>query len=72
MPDLEVVTDLETARDWRATNTTRMTVALTRLLSLKAPHAFEDRHTPVSGFGPSDTRTAAALAFSWQRRAPVR
>jgi putative salt-induced outer membrane protein YdiY len=64
---IALVADLEAARNWRATSATRVTVALTRLLSLKASHAFEHRHTPVTGFGRSDTRTAVALVFSWQR-----
>ena len=70
--DAALVTDLDVARDWRATSTTRLTVALTRLLSLKASHVFEHRNAPVAGFGRSDTRTAAALVFSWQHRPATR
>jgi putative salt-induced outer membrane protein YdiY len=69
--DIAIISDLATARDWRSANTTRITVALTRLLSLKASYVFEHRHAPVAGFGPTDTRTAAALVFSWQRAARV-
>ena len=66
--DLAMVIDLEAARDWRATSTIRMTVALTRLLSLKASIVLEHRNAPVAGFGRTDMRTAAALVFSWQQR----
>jgi putative salt-induced outer membrane protein YdiY len=66
--DLALVIDLEAARDWRATSTIRMGVALTRLLSLKASVVVEHRNAPVAGFGRTDMRTAAAIVFSWQQR----
>lgn len=69
--DLAMVINLETARDWRATSTIRMTVALTRLLSLTASIVLEHRNAPVAGFGRTDMRTAAALVFSWQPRPSV-
>ena len=45
-----LVADAETARDWRGTNTVAVTVAVTRLLSLKVSNAVEYRHLPVAGF----------------------
>jgi putative salt-induced outer membrane protein YdiY len=60
--------DLVQSRNWRGTSATAVTVTLTRLLSLKASHAFEYRNAPVAGFGRRDMRTAAALVFSFQRR----
>ncbi len=70
--DLATILNLETARDWRATSTIRMTVTLTRLLSLKASTVLEHRNAPVAGFGRTDMRTAAALVFSWQQHGAVR
>jgi putative salt-induced outer membrane protein YdiY len=64
--------DLESLQNWRTSNTTALTVSLTSVLSLRASHAFEYRHTPVAGFGRSDMRTALTVVFSMARRAPVR
>lgn len=64
--------DLETGRNWRATSTTALNVALTELLSLRASHAIEYRNAPVAGFGRSDMRTAMTLVFSTARRGAVR
>ena len=64
--------DLESAGNWRTSNTTALTVTLTRVLSLRASHAIDYRHTPVAGFGRSDMRTAVALVFSMTRRPSVR
>jgi putative salt-induced outer membrane protein YdiY len=66
--DIGVNADLETGENWRSTSATVITVALTRLLSLKASHALEYRNQPVAGFERTDMRTAAALVFSLQRR----
>jgi hypothetical protein len=63
-----LVADVETAHDWRGTNTVTVTVAVTRLLTLKMSKTLEYRNTPVVGFGPLDTRTTAALVFSFERQ----
>lgn len=67
-----LIADVESARNWRGTNTLALAVTLTRLLSLKASHAFEYRNLPVGGFGRMDTRTAAALVFTFERFADRR
>jgi putative salt-induced outer membrane protein len=64
--------DLESLRNWRTWTTTALTVSVTSVLSLRASHAFEYRHTPVTGFGRSDMRTALTVVFSMARRAAVR
>jgi putative salt-induced outer membrane protein YdiY len=65
--DIALNADLESAENWRGTNSLAITVALTRLLSLKASHALEYRNRPVAGFGRMDTRTSAALLISLRR-----
>ena len=64
--------DLESVENWRTSITTALSVTLTRVLSLRASHTIEYRHTPVVGFGRSDRRTAVALVFSMARRPPIR
>jgi putative salt-induced outer membrane protein YdiY len=66
-----IYADLESLRNWRTSNTTALSVSLTRVLSLRASHAIDYRRTPVAGFGRSDMRTAVALVFSLAGR-PVR
>jgi putative salt-induced outer membrane protein YdiY len=66
--DLAVIADLGAARNWRGTSATALTVTLTRLLSLKASHAFEYRNTPVPGFKRADMRSSVAIVFSFERR----
>jgi putative salt-induced outer membrane protein YdiY len=66
--ELGVIADLALAKNWRGTSATALTVMLTRLLSLKASHAFEYRNTPVQGFKRADMRSAVALVFSFERR----
>jgi len=63
-----LVADLEAAENWRGASITTVSVALTRLLSVKASHALDYRHRPVAGFGRTDMRTAVALVLSWQGR----
>jgi putative salt-induced outer membrane protein YdiY len=63
-----LVADVEAGANWRGTSETALTVALNQLLSLRASHVVEYRNTPVAGFGRTDTRTAAALVFSFDRR----
>ncbi len=65
------IADLEAARNWRSTSTTAVSVSLTRLLSLRASHGIEYRHTPVAGFRSTDMRTAATFVLSFQQRRPV-
>lgn len=65
--DLEIVQDLTASRNWRVMSTTSLSVALNRLLSVKASHAVEYRHAPVTGFGRADMRTAAALVVALKR-----
>lgn len=69
--ELAVVADLETARNWRATNALSLVVTLTRLLSLKASHGLEYRNLPVPGFRRTDTRSSAALVLTFERRPAV-
>ena len=63
-----VIADLQTARNWRATNGLSFVVTLTRLLSLKASHGLEYRNLPVPGFRRTDTRSSAALVLTFERR----
>lgn len=63
--------DLESVGNWRTSNTTALSVGLTRILSLRASHAFEYRKRPVTGFGRSDMRTAVALVLALSRH-PLR
>jgi putative salt-induced outer membrane protein len=65
------IADLESVSNWRTANTTALSVSLTTVLSLRASHAFEYRHTPVAGFRRSDMRTAVTVVFS-MARAPRR
>jgi putative salt-induced outer membrane protein YdiY len=70
--DATLYADLASARNWRTSNTTALSISLTRVLSLRASHALEYRRTPVPGFGRSDMRTAVALVLAIARRAPLR
>jgi putative salt-induced outer membrane protein YdiY len=65
---LQLAADLGAASNWRGTNTAAVVVTLTRRLSLKVSHALEYRNMPVGGFGRTDTKTAAALVISYERR----
>jgi putative salt-induced outer membrane protein YdiY len=58
--------DLGEARNWRATNDLALSVALTRLLSLKIANDFEYRNLPVTGFRRADSRTAAAIVLTFR------
>ena len=69
--DTEVIGDVEEAGNWRGSSVTAVRVALNHLLSLRASHAIEYRRRPVVGFSGTDSRTAAALVLSLQRRPPV-
>ena len=65
--ELGLAADLGTAGNWRGTSRTALTATVTQLLSLKASHALEYRHAPVTGFGRTDMRSGVALVFSVQR-----
>jgi putative salt-induced outer membrane protein len=67
---VSVTTDLVDITNWRTRNALNFQATLTRLLALKLSHAIEYRHVPVPGFGRTDTRTAAALVFSFKRIPP--
>jgi putative salt-induced outer membrane protein YdiY len=60
--------DLESVDNWRTANTTALSISLMSVLSLRASLAIEYRHTPVTGFGRTDMRTAVALVFSLTQR----
>ena len=68
--DLAVMADLTSGRNWRTTNAVTFQATLTRLLSLKLSQAVEYRHVPVPGFGRLDTRTSAALVFTFRKIPP--
>jgi hypothetical protein len=70
--DLAVMADLTAGRNWRTTNAVTFQATLTRLLSLKVSQAVEYRHVPVPGFGRLDTRTSAALVFTFRKIPPQR
>jgi putative salt-induced outer membrane protein YdiY len=59
--------DLASGRNWRGASVTVLGVTLTRVLSLRATHAFEYRNQPVPGFGRTDMRTAVTLVFTMNR-----
>jgi putative salt-induced outer membrane protein YdiY len=69
--ELGLTADLMTGSNWRAKNALAVQATLTRLLSVKLSHAIEHRHQPVPGFGRTDSRTSAALVFSFQSRTPA-
>jgi putative salt-induced outer membrane protein YdiY len=70
--DVSVTADLVSIDNWRMRNALNFQATLTRLLSLKLSHSFEYRNVPVPGFGRLDTRTSAALVFSFRRIPPPR
>jgi putative salt-induced outer membrane protein YdiY len=68
---LDVVADLATARNWRATSAVSLTVSLTRRVSLKVSQAVEYRNLPVPGFQRADMRSSAALVLAMSGRSPA-
>ena len=44
-----------------------LSITVTRVVSLRVPHALEYRHAPVAGFGQAEARTAIALVLSVRR-----
>jgi putative salt-induced outer membrane protein YdiY len=70
--DTALSADLTAADNWRSTSATVVSVAMTRLLSLKASHTIEYRNTPVPGFRRTDMQTAAAIVLAFRRTPPVR
>jgi putative salt-induced outer membrane protein YdiY len=65
--EIRLNADLNAAANWHGTTRTSVTVTVSRILSLRFSHALEYRNAPVTGFGRTDTRTAAALVFSFRR-----
>jgi putative salt-induced outer membrane protein YdiY len=63
-----IVSDLSDGQNWRAANAAAISVAITRLLSLKVSNEVEYRNLPVTGFERTDVRTAAAVVLSLRRR----
>jgi putative salt-induced outer membrane protein len=70
--ELGLTADLMSGSNWRAKNALTLQATLTRMLSVKLSHAIEHRHEPVPGFGRTDSRTSAALVFSFRKLPPVR
>jgi putative salt-induced outer membrane protein YdiY len=66
--EVAMIADLSDGDNWRATNAVAISVALTRLLSLKVANDIEYRNLPVFGFERSDARTAAAVVLTWRSR----
>jgi putative salt-induced outer membrane protein YdiY len=54
-------TDLGSFGNWRMHNTVSVTVAMTRVLSVRFSHDLKHTARPVIGFGKNDTIAAAAL-----------
>lgn len=54
-------TDLRNASNWRLRNVANVTVAMTRLLSVKLSHELRRTNRPVPGFQATDTLLSAAL-----------
>lgn len=60
-------TDLGTPANWRLQNGLSVTVAISRLLSVKVSHEVKQLNRPVAGFGRTDTIVSAALVAKFQR-----
>jgi putative salt-induced outer membrane protein len=70
--ELALTADLMSGSNWRAKNALALQASLTRMLSVKLSHAIEHRHEAVPGFGRTDSRTSAALVFSFRKLPPTR
>jgi putative salt-induced outer membrane protein YdiY len=66
--EVGLIADLGEGRNWRAANAAALSVALTRLLSLKISNDIEYRNLPVFGFRRTDMRTAAAIVLTLRAR----
>jgi putative salt-induced outer membrane protein YdiY len=66
--EVGLVADLGEGRNWRAANAAALSVALTRLLSLKVSNDIEYRNLPVFAFRRTDMRTAAAIVLTLRAR----
>lgn len=66
--ELALTADLGSGRNWRASNALAISMALSRLLSIKASQSIEYRHFPVPGFRRTDVRSAVTLVVAVQRR----
>ncbi len=56
---------LQTARDWRVTNTVSVSAALNAVFALKFSHRLDFVHVPVAGFRQTDQLTSAAIVASF-------
>lgn len=59
--------DLNNAGNWRGSNKASLTVAMTRVLSVKLSHTLEFVNEPVPGFRKLDTITSAGLVVNLER-----
>lgn len=59
--ELSYVESFKDSSDWRIANALSVTVAVNKLLSLKASHTLAYLNEPVPGFGKTDTITSVAL-----------
>jgi putative salt-induced outer membrane protein len=59
--EFSYVDSFKDSSDWRVANTFSLTVAINKLLSLKASHNLTYLNEPVPGFGKTDTITSIAL-----------
>ena len=55
------VDNFQDSNDWRIANTFSISVAINKILSLKASHNLQYLNEPVTGFGRTDTITSIAL-----------
>jgi putative salt-induced outer membrane protein YdiY len=67
---LSMSADVMSAHDWRMSNALTFQATLNRLLSIKLSQYVEYRNFPVPGFGRVDTKTSAALVFSFRSLPP--
>lgn len=66
--EMAITADLSEGRNWRAANLAAISIAVTRLLSLKVSNDIEYRNLPVFGFRRTDMRTAAAVVLTLRAR----
>jgi putative salt-induced outer membrane protein len=59
--EFSYVDSFSDSSDWRVANTFSVTVAMTKVFSLKASHNLAYLNEPVPGFGKTDTITSIAL-----------
>lgn len=59
--ELSYVDSFKDSSDWRIANTFSISVAISKVFSLKASHNLQYLNEPVPGFGKTDTTTSIAL-----------